>query len=326
MPLRIQRLAAICAIVACTMLVGPSVSGQTTASVAFYSEALAPHGYWFSHPRYGWVWKAKVSGDWRPYTYGRWVWTSEYGWLWVSEEDWGWVVYHYGRWVWTSDHGWVWVPGDVWGPSWVEWCYSDGYIGWTPMPPEPAWRGDVYYASFDCSAPAYRPYVVYVHERHFAGPSISAHVVASSQINLATSTNITRYSRIKGAVVNRSIDVAKLRATTGQKISPVRILHANGAPSPTAKSRSASEITVYRPDVTADLTPTLDLRTPQPLNLESPRPDFSVQPAESARGLLPAEGSPVREVSPSIQMPNLGRGDSVPGTGAIGGLRGRLGK
>jgi hypothetical protein len=96
------------------------------------------------------------------------VYTSEYGWVWVSEEPWGWVVYHYGNWVWTSQHGWVWVAGDVWGPSWVDWCYGGGYVGWTPMPPDPYWQGAYYYGSYDCSSPRYTSRAVFVSETNFA--------------------------------------------------------------------------------------------------------------------------------------------------------------
>ena len=101
---------------------------------SFYDE-LDPYGQWAWHPRY----RLCVAADdgvarWRPYTVGRWIY-SDYGWYWDSREPFAWAVYHYGRWGYDPDYGWFWVPGDVWAPAWVQWRYSDNYVGWAPIGP-----------------------------------------------------------------------------------------------------------------------------------------------------------------------------------------------
>jgi len=107
----------------------------------FYS-SLAPHGQWIEC-NLGYVWRPNhVAHGWRPYMNGRWVW-SDYGWYWVSAEPYGWATYHYGRWYYDDFYGWVWVPGETWGPAWVEWRYSDAYLGWAPLSP---------YAAFSVTA------------------------------------------------------------------------------------------------------------------------------------------------------------------------------
>jgi hypothetical protein len=43
------------------------------------------------------------------------------------------------------------VPGEDWGPAWVDWRYSDDYVGWAPLPPDDllvAYRDDPIYWSF----------------------------------------------------------------------------------------------------------------------------------------------------------------------------------
>ena len=32
--------------------------------------------------------------------------------------------------------GWFWIPGDEWAPAWVDWRYSNDYVGWAPLPPD----------------------------------------------------------------------------------------------------------------------------------------------------------------------------------------------
>jgi hypothetical protein len=106
---------------------------------ADFRVALEPYGAWHHNRRFGDVWvPANRPRDWRPYTVGHWVYTDDYGWYWVTDDqeaDWGWITYHYGRWYRDPDDGWFWVPDDVWGPAWVDWRYSDQYVGWAPEPP-----------------------------------------------------------------------------------------------------------------------------------------------------------------------------------------------
>lgn len=99
-----------------------------------FRSTLRTHGDWYVSPRYGEVWRPRVSVGWRPYYYGSWLWTDE-GWYWDSDEPFAWAVYHYGRWVWDPAWGWVWVPGYVWAPAWVTWRFGIDAIGWAPLGP-----------------------------------------------------------------------------------------------------------------------------------------------------------------------------------------------
>jgi hypothetical protein len=72
---------------------------ETNVSVSFnyFHSSLSPYGRWYSHPRYGRIWRPYgLAVGWRPYTYGRWVWTDDYGWMWMSYYDWGWARLHLG--------------------------------------------------------------------------------------------------------------------------------------------------------------------------------------------------------------------------------------
>jgi hypothetical protein len=300
---------------------------QTTIAVTYFDEPLAPYGYWVEDPYYGRVWRPRDPGvDWRPYTYGRWAYTREYGWIWVSEEPWGWVVYHYGRWVWSSRYGWVWVAGDDWGPAWVEWCYGAGYVGWAPMPPDPYWQGAYYYGSYDCASPAYYSRAVFVSETYFASPRVSAHVVARSQnaITARATVNVTAYSRVGSAVVNSSIDVAKLQAATGAVVKPVRVVQAKGPVAPGPVPSALHELRIYRPTLALDRPLRLDTTKSPPLKLdpELPGGGLSSPPLDAAR--LPPLDTPS---TGSITPPPLGGiGGPPSGGGLLGGVRGKLGR
>jgi hypothetical protein len=116
--------------------VGGSAAAQESIDIDTFYDELAPYGQWVWHPRFGYVWLPEtVSDNWRPYTVGRWTSTDEYGWYWDSYEPFAWAVYHYGRWGYDPDYGWFWVPGDTWAPAWVQWRYSDEYVGWAPIGP-----------------------------------------------------------------------------------------------------------------------------------------------------------------------------------------------
>jgi hypothetical protein len=115
-------------------------AGASAIAVDDFTEPLAHYGTWVDDPQYGRVWEpsdASAGPDFTPYVSdGMWVANDEGGWVFQSSHDasFGWATYHYGRWV-ELDGRWVWVPGTVWGPSWVEWRYGGGYVGWAPMGP-----------------------------------------------------------------------------------------------------------------------------------------------------------------------------------------------
>jgi hypothetical protein len=165
-------------------------------------------------------------------------------------------------------------------------------------------------------------------ETYFASPRVSAHVIAPSQNAVAArdTINVTSYTRADGLVANRSIDIVKLQAATGQSIKPVRVVQAKG-PVPVGTSRGAlQELRIYRPTVTAFGEPRLDLGKAPKLDLE---PDLKgVPPLDTGALRAPALGKPIE--CPSLPplgnsgIPNPGGGD--PGGGVLGGVRGRSGR
>jgi hypothetical protein len=303
-------------------LISVTTEPASAQTVRYFDEPLSPYGYWVEDPYYGRVWRPRETpADWRPYTYGRWVYTGDYGWVWVSEEPYGWVVYHYGRWVWTSQYGWVWIAGDVWGPSWVEWCYGGGYVGWAPMPPDPYWQGAAYYGSFDCGSPRYYSRAVFVSETYFASPRVSAHVIVPSQNAVVApgAVNVTNYTRVGGVIANRSIDVAKLQAATGRPIMPVRVVQAQGPVAPAVGRGPLQELRIYRPPVAAVKAPRLDAAKSPTLNLDPDPKGLSVSPAPLDTGALrpPSLDRPTESLSPPpLSSPSLG---GTPVGGALGG-------
>ena len=100
----------------------------------FYTE-LSPYGQWIEIDYGVVVWQPTImQTGWAPYSQGRWVWTYD-GWYWDSYESFGYVTYHYGRWYHDDYYGWLWYPDYEWAPAWVEWRYSNDYIGWAPLHP-----------------------------------------------------------------------------------------------------------------------------------------------------------------------------------------------
>ena len=312
---------------------------ETTVEFAYFDKSLSPYGSWVNDPEYGRVWRpSRLPAGWRPYTYGSWVYTRDYGWVWVSDEPYGWVVYHYGRWVWSTHYGWVWLAGYEWAPAWVEWCYGGGYVGWAPMRPDFYWQGDYYYGGYDCGSPAFYSHAVFVSERHYGRRGMSSHYEPASRNAVAAraTVNVTIYGRGSSGISNRSVDIAKLEAATGQKINAVPVVQTN-APVP-VDARTSQQLKIFRPSVGDIGTPTLE--APPRMRLEQETPDLS-SPA------LPATDRPAREAimppadfpsratidSPSpdrLSVPDLGS-RSLPsgglgGGGGLGGAGGLLGR
>jgi hypothetical protein len=104
-----------------------------------FKAELSRYGEWIVVAPYGRVWhpNARVVGpDFIPYvTGGGWVRGAK---GWVFEAKWPWAQYpfHYGRWFVADDLGWLWYPDQTWGEAWVQWRSGDGYVGWSPLPPE----------------------------------------------------------------------------------------------------------------------------------------------------------------------------------------------
>jgi hypothetical protein len=179
-----------------------TAAAQDSIDIDTFYDELAPYGQWVWHPRYGYVWLPEdVSPRWRPYTVGRWTYTDEYGWYWDSYEPFAWAVYHYGRWGYDEDYGWFWVPGDTWAPAWVQWRYSDDYVGWAPI--GPGRRGYAYGVPVNYEPPIAESWV-FVQPRYMTSRAISHYALPIGGLSVAFfgATNVYRPIYRGGVVYN----------------------------------------------------------------------------------------------------------------------------
>ena len=165
------------------------------ADVSVFYRDLAPHGRWFDVDGHGYCFQptlARQSG-WRPYLDGQWVW-SDKGWAWVSNEPIGWAVYHYGRWVQVAGYGWLWVPGVEWAPAWVSWRRGDEYIGWAPLPPEPAAMPSIIYDDADVYYDIGPSYYTFIETTYFFAPTYIHHCrpIIDNRTIIYNTRNVTR--------------------------------------------------------------------------------------------------------------------------------------
>jgi hypothetical protein len=122
------------------IMAGCAITSETTSTTTLDNNPdptfsqLDQYGTWVDVADYGTVWKPYADPGWQPYSDGQWDWTDQ-GWMWDSNEPFGWIVYHYGNWQFTDYDGWFWIPGYDWAPARVNWYNSNGYVGWTPVPP-----------------------------------------------------------------------------------------------------------------------------------------------------------------------------------------------
>lgn len=220
--------------------------------VGFFYEALAPYGEWIETEPGLYVWRPlNVYEGWRPYLEGRWVWT-EYGWYWMSYEPFGWATFHYGRWYDDSFYGWVWIPDDVWGPAWVDWRYSDEYIGWAPLPP---------YARFSITIGIRytRPWVAPIHYWSFVacnsfGGDISYQRIAPVE-HVRRIIGFTRpagmYEVDRDRVINRGVDREVVEQRTDRRFERIEVRNAREFRGERYVRGDATErIEVYRPSRT----------------------------------------------------------------------------
>lgn len=150
-----------------------AAQGEDDANIDDFYEPLAAYGTWVETPEYGKVWQPAddVAGEtFTPYASdGSWAANDDGDWVFQSryESEFGWATYHYGRWADHDDYGWVWVPGTAWAPSWVEWRYGGGYVGWAPLGPQG------YVATEDRW--------FFVEERNFSSPTVYAYRLGSDR-------------------------------------------------------------------------------------------------------------------------------------------------
>jgi hypothetical protein len=137
--------------------------------------------------------------------------------------------------------------------------------------------------------------------------------------------NVTSYSRVDSGIMNRSIDIAKLQAATGQAIKPVRVVQSNSPVATGAVPRPLQEVRIYRPFLEGAKPPRLDMAIPPQLKLEPEQKGLLLP----SRGPLETGGiaaPPLDRPTDSLSPPSLGVGPPNLGSGPLGGLRGKLGR
>jgi hypothetical protein len=227
----------------------PAVAQESVGFDYFHGQ-LAGYGAWLYSDRWGMVWQPEdVPPDFRPYyTDGHWVYTSDYGWMWNSDYDWGDIPFHYGRWVNDPDDGWLWIPGYTWAPSWVVWRTNNDYVGWMPMPPDPAfiegaglsiggggmsisfgWNNDPYYGyrhwyGGDYDDRRFASNWVFVGYGHVADRDYGRYAVRDpvQTINIVhQTTTVVNYTVVNNYVVNRGIDVHRVEQMAHRPVAVV---------------------------------------------------------------------------------------------------------
>ncbi len=223
-------------------------SGNQFSVNYFYGE-LAPYGEWIEINHDYLVWRpASVHYNWSPYTLGRWSWTH-YGWYWESYEPFGWATYHYGRWYYEDYYGWVWVPDNEWGPSWVEWRYSDYYVGWAPLPPYAVYRPGIG-IHFTISWHTGYHHWNFVNIRNFHYDGVNNYLISDnyrSRIFNRTKYR-TNYYEDRGRIVNGGIDRSYVESRGGYKLKEREVILQNESKTVRdMKSGSRDRIIDYRP-------------------------------------------------------------------------------
>ena len=168
-------------------------------------QALDNYGTWINVPDLGLVWKPFDETNWQPYYDGHWIWTDS-GWMWVGNEPYGWIVYHYGNWDYEEPYGWVWIPNYDWQPARVSWYYSNGYVGWAPLPPPGVRRRIVYNNVY-----VNRVWVV-VPEKNFISRDVSHYKTRDASPDI---------ERIRNNSGGRAPDVSNIERVTNSRIEPV---------------------------------------------------------------------------------------------------------
>ena len=257
--------------------------------VSYFYDALAPYGDWIWTDAYGWVWSPYDEPvDWRPYTDGQWVWTDD-GWTWVADQDWGWAPFHYGRWYDDETYGWCWVPGQEWGPAWVAWREGDGWIGWAPLPPEIAWHDD---AGFDWSDWDHLPGMrhhgwSFCRESDFPAPDLQRRLAPRHRgvIRVRDTRNITNYAILDSRVVNRSLDLDRIRRASGGDVRTYRIADLSSPPASRSRQFARDALYAYRPrlrEAPAERSP-VKVKVPRPVTapplVRTPEPPTPVVPS-----------------------------------------------
>lgn len=230
-------------------------AGYRYSSVISYDifyESLAPFGEWIEIDYDLIVWKPHNTGRyWAPYKKGQWLWTSD-GWYWDSYEPFGWATYHYGRWHFDDYYGWIWFPGKRWAPAWVEWRYSDEYVGWAPLGPYAKFKIG-FGIRFTTKYSHHYNHWHFISIKRFHGYDVNHYVVHHSRNRrlLETTKYRTNYYKRSGRIINGGVNRSFVERRSGIRISERSIVttkrHFNRND---RVYRDKRKIDVYRPDLT----------------------------------------------------------------------------
>ena len=186
---------------------------------------------YFDEDNYLFIWKPKVSDDWKPYTHGKWEYT-DHGWLWASSDSWGNATYNYGRWWNSPKYGWVWLPGYTWAPAWVRWKVSgdDNYIGWVPLTPKAKWKSEAGITDKNYNYTNKDADWVFVETGTFAGEITPAGVKNAGENSalVKSSANITDIKVEDDRIITNGPDVNRIEEKTGKKFGRKKLKFSRG--------------------------------------------------------------------------------------------------
>lgn len=274
--------------------ISANVDIQIGAPSDFY-QPLESSGTWVDVPQYGRCWQPRgVEADWQPYTVGHWEWTDA-GWYWASDESWGWACYHYGSWNHDARYGWCWIPGTEWAPAWVDWRYSDAYIGWAPCGPGRAVLSASFFTFCD----------VHHFQDHFNRRDLIVNnttiINRTKVVNNFERQTVDFNGHQRTVFANRGPGVDPIRKATGQTFTPrpvrdvVRESH-----QPEAIRHDNNQRPEVRPEQRPAEQPRRDA-TPAPTGREQQRNYQQVQPEQrpAQRNVTPTPAPAQRPLPPT---------------------------
>jgi probable HAF family extracellular repeat protein len=231
----------------------PSESNEDDYDV-FYSRLSADEGSWVEAGDYGYCFRPRVSGDWRPYRDGHWVWTDR-GWYWDSNEHFAWATYHYGRWINVGGTGWCWVPGHQWAPAWVSWRESDEHVGWAPLPPEADVSVRIGISSWSDSYYGIGPSAYnFISYSHWSQPSYAQYIEPPDRnVQIISQTkNVTNITTNNTVINNYGPQVQTVAAKTNTNIQQVKLAvnPATGANATYGQTLQGNQLKVVAPPAT----------------------------------------------------------------------------
>jgi hypothetical protein len=194
------------------------------------------------------------------------------------------------------------------------------------MSPEWEWRAGVVVKSQASAggASSQEAKWVFVAESDFARGSVRTRRVppARNRVLLRASAGVGTYATVKGRIVNRGVDVARLSARTGLQIRPVQVAVSSSLDGH-AKARAAGALSIYRPRIVARTD--LDLRVPVDAHATTrARVDIGVPPAERVDPSIETTIEGSTSVDTSVDMPPRETEIGI-GGGADMGVGGGLG-